>query len=96
MQGIDYLMAPDCNKFRIYLEYMSAEFKRRMSNHKKWRTSWKPTEDEVYLKFKNRKDDFEYFDWLCKYRKYEDIWSYFSSYIAFQDEDYVKHLGIFY
>lgn len=96
MKGIDWQATPKRSQYHIYLEYISCEYKKRNAYDKKFNkfsSEWKP--EQVYLKFKNRDDDYEYFIYLCKVRPYDDIWNYFKGEQVGQNERFESNLGLF-
>lgn len=96
MKGIDWQYQISDIKYRIYLEYISLKFKKMMSRYKENKIyNLEPTPDEAYLKFKDRDDDYEYFQYLCKHRPNEDIGNYFNSTVGLQDDRLESSLGLF-
>ncbi len=93
MKGIDWLAQPKQNQFRIYLEYMRVNYNKIKYNARG--NVWIIEPEDVYLKFRNRNDDFEYFGYLCRIRPYEDIWDYFSITKGFQDYRFESSIGLF-
>lgn len=96
MNGIDWLASESSMKYRIYLEYISCKLKKVNSSDRPYRRispDWKP--EQVYLKFKNRDDDYEYFGYVCKQRPYDNIWDYFKGEQPLQNDRFESKIGLF-
>jgi len=94
MNGIDFLAIPEDNfqkRLNIYREYVYC-YKTYLGFHGE---TLRYSRGVARLEFDKEEDDFNYFCYLCRIRKYEDIDKYFGSTRAFQDWQMESSLGLF-